>query len=140
MAKHGGAVRITARSAQALDEALGRVLRARRIELNLTQQTLADRCAVSFQQIQKYENGANRISFARLVEMATALDTTVSDLARAVEPTKAAKTAPAVLHQLEMLTAPGALEMLETFNGLSPEVRRMLLGLLRELRQSAHSP
>ena len=52
-----------------IDVHLGRRLRRRRRILGLTQQQLAGACGVRFQQIQKYENGANRISFSRLVQI-----------------------------------------------------------------------
>ena len=52
------------------DQHVGRRLRWRREELALSQQELADRLGVTFQQIQKYENGRNRISAGRLFESA----------------------------------------------------------------------
>ena len=61
-----------------IDLHLGRRLRRRRRLLGLTQQQLGDRIGIRFQQIQKYECGANRISAARLWELAEALQTPVS--------------------------------------------------------------
>ena len=60
--------------------AFGRRLRQRRRLLGLSQQELGDAIGVRFQQIQKYENGANRISFSRLVQIARALKCRVTDL------------------------------------------------------------
>ena len=57
---------------------LGRRLRRRRRLLGLTQQQLAVQVGVRFQQIQKYECGANRISAARLWELAEALETPIT--------------------------------------------------------------
>jgi transcriptional regulator with XRE-family HTH domain len=56
-----------------IDTHLGRRLRLRRRLLGLTQQELADACGVRFQQIQKYECAANRMTAARLWEIAVAL-------------------------------------------------------------------
>ncbi len=56
-----------------IDVHLGRRLRRRRRLLGLTQQQLGDQVGVRFQQIQKYECGANRLSAARLWELAEAL-------------------------------------------------------------------
>ena len=56
-----------------IDVHLGRRLRRRRRLLGLTQQQLAGACGVRFQQIQKYECAANRLSAARLWELAIAL-------------------------------------------------------------------
>lgn len=64
--------------ASAIDLHIGRRLRRRRRLLSLTQQQLGDRLDIRFQQVQKYECGANRISAARLWQLATALEVEVS--------------------------------------------------------------
>src|SRR4051812_39441977 len=61
-----------------IDEYLGRRLRRRRRLLGLTQQQLAHACGVRFQQIQKYECAANRMSAGRLYQIAKVLDVPVS--------------------------------------------------------------
>ncbi len=61
-----------------IDLHLGRRLRRRRRLLGLTQQQLAVQVGVRFQQVQKYECGANRISAARLWELAEALSTPIN--------------------------------------------------------------
>ncbi|HEY3797591.1 MAG TPA: helix-turn-helix transcriptional regulator [Caulobacteraceae bacterium] len=61
-----------------IDFHIGKRMRRRRRLLGLTQQQLADACGVRFQQIQKYECGANRVSAARLWRIAGALETPVS--------------------------------------------------------------
>jgi len=60
-----------------IDVHLGKRLRRRRRLLGLTQQQLAGACGVRFQQIQKYECGANRISAARLWQLSEALEVPV---------------------------------------------------------------
>jgi transcriptional regulator with XRE-family HTH domain len=61
-----------------IDVHLGRRLRRRRRLLGLTQQQLAGSCGVRFQQIQKYECAANRMSAARLWQLAEVLQVPVS--------------------------------------------------------------
>ena len=61
-----------------IDVHLGRRLRRRRRLLGLTQQELAASCGVRFQQIQKYECAANRMSAARLWQLAEVLEVPVS--------------------------------------------------------------
>lgn len=61
-----------------IDVHLGRRLRRRRRLLGLTQQQLASACGVRFQQIQKYECAANRMSAARLWQLAEVLQVPVS--------------------------------------------------------------
>lgn len=70
--------RAAARRTTEIDAAVGRVVRTRRIELGLSQTGLAQACGITFQQIQKYENGANRISCSRLWQFAAVLDLPVA--------------------------------------------------------------
>jgi len=60
-----------------VDVAIGARIRVRRKSINVSQGVLAARIGVSFQQVQKYERGANRVSGSTLVAVARALDTTV---------------------------------------------------------------
>ena len=60
-----------------IDYYIGKRLRRRRRVLGLTQQQLGDRLGIRFQQVQKYECGANRISAARLWYLANALETDI---------------------------------------------------------------
>ena len=62
------------RSVDAQDAKIGRLVRAQRHKLHLSQSDLAARIGVTFQQVQKYENGTNRISIGRLSRIAEALD------------------------------------------------------------------
>jgi transcriptional regulator with XRE-family HTH domain len=63
---------------QDIDMQLGRRLRRRRRLMGLSQQALAGACGVGFQQIQKYECAENRMSAARLFQIAGALEVPVS--------------------------------------------------------------
>jgi len=61
-----------------IDEIVGSQLRQRRSLLGLSQEKLAELMGITFQQIQKYENGANRISASRLFDLSKALDIPVN--------------------------------------------------------------
>ncbi|MCI4645769.1 MAG: helix-turn-helix transcriptional regulator [Hyphomonadaceae bacterium] len=61
-----------------IDRIVGQRVRWRRRELKLTQEKLGDLLDLTFQQVQKYEKGVNRISAGRLYEMATVLGVPVS--------------------------------------------------------------
>ena len=61
-----------------VDFHVGERIRERRAELGLTQEDLGGTLQISYQQIQKYETGANRISAGRLFEIASALDVGIS--------------------------------------------------------------
>ena len=60
--------------AHAIDHLVGQQLRKRRLELGLTQLSVADAIGVTFQQIQKYERGSNRIVASRLYDLANTLN------------------------------------------------------------------
>jgi transcriptional regulator with XRE-family HTH domain len=62
------------RSAKAADIAIGKRIRQRRIEQKVSQAGLSDQLGVSFQQVQKYEKGTNRVGAGRLVQIAKAPD------------------------------------------------------------------
>ena len=59
------------------DVHVGRRLRQRRTILGMSQEKLGDAIGLTFQQIQKYERGANRIGASRLLDVATALQVPV---------------------------------------------------------------
>lgn len=59
--------------AQEIDKLIGERLRLVRKQKYLTQEDLAEKLGISFQQIQKYENGKNRISFGRICELSSYL-------------------------------------------------------------------
>lgn len=65
-------------SISAIDEHIGQRVQLRRVMMGMSQKDLADKCGVSFQQVQKYEAADNRIPASRLFELSTALDTPVS--------------------------------------------------------------
>ena len=62
-----------------IDAHIGQRIRRRRRQLGLTQHQLALACGVRFQQIQKYESGANRIAASRLWKIAHAMQTPLLD-------------------------------------------------------------
>lgn len=118
-----------------MDIALGAAIRIRRRTLGISQDALADQCGVTFQQVQKYENGANRISFSRLVQISAALKCRVGELVDVLDGPDAATA-----QDLDLLTrtrVPGAVELLDTYARLPQESRTALLALLRALTGGA---
>lgn len=76
--KLGKAVSHRPRGAGKPDHELGRRIRLRRVEQQVSQAELGDKLGVSFQQVQKYEKGVNRVGASRLQQIATALDVPVT--------------------------------------------------------------
>ena len=66
--------RETTRSTGPIDKYFGDRIRARRIMIKMSQEELGEKLGVSFQQIQKYEKGVNRVSAAMMVHVAGILD------------------------------------------------------------------
>jgi transcriptional regulator with XRE-family HTH domain len=70
----------TPRSATAIDAYIGARMRERRHALNMSQTELGKALGVTFQQIQKYEMGTNRVSAARLFDICEALNVSFSSM------------------------------------------------------------
>jgi transcriptional regulator with XRE-family HTH domain len=117
-----------------LDVAIGAAIRLRRKQLKISQEMLAERCGVTFQQVQKYENGANRVSFSRLVLIAHALGLRVSDLVGDID--QAAGFSPGETALLTNLGVSGATELIEDFARLSPQLRHRVRDLVRDMANS----
>ena len=64
--------------ASSIDEHVGARLKQRRTLMGLSQEKLAEAVGITFQQIQKYENGANRVSAGRLYEFSSILSVPVT--------------------------------------------------------------
>jgi transcriptional regulator with XRE-family HTH domain len=62
----------------AIDEHIGGRIVLRRQMLGMTQKSLAEKCGITFQQMQKYEKAANRIAASRLFQIGVALDSPAS--------------------------------------------------------------
>jgi transcriptional regulator with XRE-family HTH domain len=72
--------KVSPRAATPVDAYLGAQMRDRRNALGLTQEALGKKLGVSFQQVQKYEGGTNRVSAARLFEICKALNVPLASM------------------------------------------------------------
>jgi transcriptional regulator with XRE-family HTH domain len=117
-----------------LDVAIGASIRLRRKQAGISQEVLAEKCGVSFQQVQKYENGANRVSFSRLVQIAHALGLRVSELVGDIDEATGLNPAEATI--LSDLGIAGATDLLRDFAGLTPALRGRVRDLVREMAES----
>ena len=108
-----------------VDVYVGQRIRQRRWLLKMTQQQLAAKASVAFQQIQKYEKGSNRISASRLQEIAVALDVPVSFFFEGLEQGEGGPTheRPAVPDNKE------AVRLLNAYCRIPKDQRRRLFGL-----------
>lgn len=115
-----------------IDIEVGHRIRVRRKWLGVSQSTLAEHLGVSFQQVQKYERGANRVSASMLVRIAKKLETSVGELVgESAEPVADASL-------FEKLAVPGAVQLLEAFASVQqPSLRTAILNLTRSLIEDA---
>jgi transcriptional regulator with XRE-family HTH domain len=95
-----------------IDVEVGSRIRIRRRLLSVSQEELAHALKLTFQQIQKYEKGVNRVSASMLVKIAKRLDTSVAALVGEEEPVRR----PTEIYQA--LAAPGALELLQAYTAI----------------------
>jgi transcriptional regulator with XRE-family HTH domain len=70
----------SARAPGIVDAYVGARMRESRLALNMSQESLGNVLGVSFQQIQKYESGRNRVSAARLFEICEALEVSLASM------------------------------------------------------------
>ena len=68
------------RASSAVDQYIGARMREGRRAINMTQANLGEKLGITFQQIQKYESGRNRVSAARLFEICEALDVSLASM------------------------------------------------------------
>src|SRR5271154_6529737 len=115
-----------------IDLHLGKRLRRRRRLLGLTQQQLAAVVGVRFQQIQKYECGANKISSARLWAIAAALDVPVGYFFEGLEGGRR-DLASDRGENGEMLARKETLDLIKAYYQLGERPRRRLLDLAKSL-------
>ena len=108
--------------ADPIDVAVGARIRLLRKMRGQSQQALAESAGVTFQQIQKYERGANRVSASMLVRIAAALEAPLAELFGETGDRHSAIDDVAVL-----LAQPGALELLRAYSDLPRGAARSAL-------------
>ncbi len=86
--RRGGALTVGSQRAGPIDAMVGRTIRALRLSKGISQGALGRRLGVSFQQIQKYENGTNRVGAGRLAQIAMALEVPMESLLQGVQAVK----------------------------------------------------
>ena len=116
-----------------VDVHVGQRVRQRRWMVGMTQQQLGDKVGIKFQQIQKYETGANRVSASRMWDIANALDVPVSFLFEGL----AGQTVGAGEARGDMLTDKEALELVRAYYSIPEAQRRKLFDLARVLSDAA---
>ncbi|WP_299593281.1 helix-turn-helix transcriptional regulator [uncultured Tateyamaria sp.] len=114
-----------------VDIKVGKRVRQRRSLLGMSQEALAGEIGTKFQQVQKYEVGANRISASRLWDISNALDVPVSYFFETVH--KAHGSKPITGIPTDILSDKEALDLVRTYYGIPEAHRKMLFDLAKAL-------
>ena len=116
-----------------VDAHVGKRIRHRRWMVGMTQQQLADRVGIKFQQIQKYETGMNRVSASRLWDVADVLDVTISFFFEGLDDKREAQR----IIEGDLSADKQAMEIVRSYYAIPEGQRRRLFDLARALGTAA---
>lgn len=117
-----------------IDVLVGQRIRARRYALGISQTELGEAIGVKFQQIQKYETGANRVSASRLWAVAEKLGVDVLYFFEGIRPAEDSEVATDnPVDHMDFLSDQDAILMMELFRKLPGPQRNAVLSFMRSL-------
>ncbi|MEL6118513.1 MAG: helix-turn-helix transcriptional regulator [Pseudomonadota bacterium] len=120
-----------------VDVHVGKRIRHRRWLAGMTQQNLAESVGIKFQQIQKYETGANRVSASRLWDIADALDVNVGFFFEGLDQEAQVEGHSGEGAPADILSDKEALELIRSYYSIPENQRRRLFDLARVLSDVA---
>jgi len=118
-----------------VDVHVGKRIRHRRWLVGMTQQQLAEKVGIKFQQIQKYETGMNRVSASRLWDIADAMDVPVSFFFEGLEGHDVEQMGDGAPN--DILADKEAMELVRSYYAIPENQRRRLFDLARVLSDVA---
>jgi transcriptional regulator with XRE-family HTH domain len=119
-----------------VDVHVGARVRTRRLLIGMNQETLARALGLTFQQVQKYEGGANRVSASRLSQIAEILGVPISYFFNDLEP-EGSEPSPRDLESRERLQRPETIDLIRSYYAIAdPEIRRQFLEMVKAVAQS----
>ncbi len=123
---------MSVKSPDHIDVEVGHRIRIQRNALGLSQTELADHLGVTFQQVQKYERGVNRVGAGRLTKIANALQVPVTNLLGVDDGIGGKRKAhDETSSPLELLTVPGAVRLLRAYGKLADgKMRRSIVQMV----------
>ena len=116
-----------------VDAHVGKRIRHRRWMIAMTQQQLADKVGIKFQQIQKYETGMNRVSASRLWEIADALGVGINFFFEGLDEARGAVRA----GEGDIMGDKEAMDLVRSYYAIPEAQRRRLFDLARALSDAA---
>ena len=123
-----------------VDLHVGARIRTRRLLIGMNQETLAQKLGLTFQQVQKYEGGANRVSASRLAETAEILGMPISYFFTDLPSPDADPNAPKN-RQRDLMHEPESLELIRLYYAISDQdVRRQFLDMVKTVAKPSPPP
>lgn len=120
-----------------VDIAVGRNIRLHRLRLKFSQELLASKIGVTFQQVQKYEKGTNRVGASRLSMIAGVLRIPITSL---FDGAAAGASSESENHFRTLLTSAQVIRLIEAFSAIpSTRVRQSVVKLVEGISQSRES-
>jgi transcriptional regulator with XRE-family HTH domain len=134
-----------------LDAYIGARVRMRRLMLNMSQEVLSGKLGVTFQQVQKYEKGLNRISASRLFELAQALSVPDGYFYDGIDENEARAASngvgdgmqdnPPVSPLMEFMSSGAGVELNQAFLRIDDDkMRRRLLSMVNDIARVTGAP
>jgi transcriptional regulator with XRE-family HTH domain len=128
------------RNPNATDGHVGKRIRMRRLLLHMSQEKLAAKLGVTFQQVQKYEKGTNRVSASRLQEMCHVLQVPVQFFFEGLPEVKASarsRDEASDAFASEFLASSDGITVAKAFNQIKNRaLRRLIVQLVKEIAAS----
>lgn len=125
------------RSPNQVDQHIGVRMRLRRLTMNVSQERLAELLGLTFQQVQKYEKGVNRVAASRLWDVAKALEVPVSYFFEGLDTSDRANGVSEQSPEMpvfDLIASPDGAQLAAAYATIdNPRVRRGLLELMRAL-------
>ena len=123
-----------------VDVLVGQNVRAHRMSIGMSQEELGRRLGITFQQVQKYEKGVNRVGSGRLYQIATIFEIPVSaffegaETVKLTRPAKSANTAADATTPLSLISEPQAFRLLQAFSRLEDlGLKRSVVSLVEQM-------
>lgn len=123
------ATKINPRSSTENHAIIGQRLRAARLKVGMSQDQLGHELGVTFQQVQKYEKGVNRIDFNRLINIAKVLNVALEYFSGPVSTTRNEGT----IEFDAMLATREGVQIIEAMIEMSPPQRQFIIDIARRL-------
>jgi transcriptional regulator with XRE-family HTH domain len=127
---------MTPKKPDPVDVEVGQRIRIQRLQSGLSQTSLAEQLGVTFQQVQKYEKGVNRVGAGRLTKIAKVLGVPVASFFGAQDgaPIERPSERGTASSPLKLLTVPGALRLLRAYGQLNDgKMRRSVVELVENI-------